>query len=112
MVVDFTLVLWPYYVAVTAIYGTVTYLTDSILPAVVLHTVGNLYSNFDLWLHGQAEWQASAATTSVWQTGVDASFVRSLVALLIVATATLAAYAKLGRTTPRRPAPPRLSRDG
>jgi hypothetical protein len=32
---DFTLILWPYYVAVTAIYGTVTYLTESILPAVV-----------------------------------------------------------------------------
>src|SRR5204862_3538762 len=42
---DFTLILWPYYVAVAAIYGTVTYLTNSIRPAVVLHTAGNLYSN-------------------------------------------------------------------
>jgi membrane protease YdiL (CAAX protease family) len=42
---DFTPVLWPYYVAVAAIYGTVSYLTDSILPAVVLHTGGNVYSN-------------------------------------------------------------------
>ena len=39
---DFTPILWPYYVAVAAIYGTVTYLTRSILPAVVLHTSGNL----------------------------------------------------------------------
>lgn len=33
--------------AVAAIYGTVTYLTNSILPAVVLHTGGNIYSNID-----------------------------------------------------------------
>ena len=33
--VDFTPILWPYYVAVAAIYGTVTYLTSSILPAIV-----------------------------------------------------------------------------
>jgi membrane protease YdiL (CAAX protease family) len=64
---DFTLVLWPYYVAVAAIYGTVTYLTNSILPAVVLHTMGNLYSNTDLWLHGNAEWQASSGPTAlIW----------------------------------------------
>ncbi|MDP9097602.1 MAG: CPBP family intramembrane metalloprotease [Verrucomicrobiota bacterium] len=52
---DFTLILWPYYVAVAAIYGVVNYLTKSILPALVLHTCGNLYSNIDLWLHGQAD---------------------------------------------------------
>src|SRR5687767_15536912 len=40
---DFTLILWPYYVAVAAIYGTVTSITGSILPAVVLHTAGNIY---------------------------------------------------------------------
>ena len=57
---DFTPILWPYYVAVAAIYGTVTFLVDSIRPAIVLHSVGNLYSNFDLWWNGQAEWQRSA----------------------------------------------------
>ena len=61
--------------AVAAIYGTVTYLTRSILPAVVLHTSGNLYSNIDLWLHGQAEWQAASGPAAlVWTTGTDASF--------------------------------------
>jgi len=57
---DFTFILWPYYVTVAAIYGTVTHLTGSILPAIVLHTGGNIYSNMDLWLHGNAEWQAAA----------------------------------------------------
>ncbi|MFT3827673.1 MAG: type II CAAX endopeptidase family protein [Chitinophagaceae bacterium] len=72
---DFTLILWPYYVAVAAIYGTVTYLTNSILPAIVLHTAGNLYSNLDLWLHGQAEWQAGTKPEQlIWQSGIDSSF--------------------------------------
>jgi membrane protease YdiL (CAAX protease family) len=55
---DFTWVLWPYYLAVSALYGATTYLTRSILPAIVLHTAGNLYSNADLLLHGRAEWQS------------------------------------------------------
>jgi membrane protease YdiL (CAAX protease family) len=95
---DFTLILWPYYVAVAAIYGIVTRLTKSILPAVVLHTGGNLYSNIDLWLHGQAEWQASSGSTVlIWKTGADASFWRSSLALLIVLAATIWAYFKLER---------------
>jgi membrane protease YdiL (CAAX protease family) len=95
---DFTLMLWPYYVAVAALYGTVTYLTNSILPAVVLHTIGNLYSNIDLWLHGQAEWQASPGPAPlIWKTGVDSSFWIASVALLLVAAATVGAFVMLAR---------------
>jgi membrane protease YdiL (CAAX protease family) len=102
---DFTLILWPYYVAVTAIYGTVTYLTESILPAIVLHTSGNIYSNIDLWLHGQAEWQASSgATELIWKTGADASFWMSLVALFIVGTAMVWAFFTLARAARKSPA--------
>lgn len=101
---DFTLILWPYYLAVAAIYGTVTYLTNSILPAVVLHTGGNIYSNIDLWLHGQAEWQASSGTTAlIWKTGADASFWMSSIALMIVAAAMVWAYFKLARAARRWP---------
>jgi membrane protease YdiL (CAAX protease family) len=89
---DFTLTLWPYYIAVSAIYGTVTYLTNSILPAIVLHTCGNLYSNFDLWMHGKAEWQASSGATLIWKTGVDTSFWHLSLAFLLVAAAMLWAY--------------------
>jgi membrane protease YdiL (CAAX protease family) len=95
---DFTLILWPYYVAVAAIYGTVTHLTKSILPAVVLHTAGNLYSNLDLWIHGQAEWQApSTSTALIWQTGVDPAFWTASAGLAIVAAATVYAYFRLAR---------------
>ena len=95
---DFALILWPYYVAVAAIYGTVTYLTQSILPAIVLHTAGNLYSNLDLWLHGQAEWQAAPASSDlIWQTGVDASFWALAGWLAIIVVATGSAYFRLAR---------------
>jgi membrane protease YdiL (CAAX protease family) len=93
---DFTLILWPYYVAVAAIYGMVTYLSGSILPAVALHTIGNLYSNSDLWLHGQSEWQAPADPSRlIWSTGADASFWISSAALLVATAATVWAYVKL-----------------
>jgi hypothetical protein len=94
--------LWPYYVAVAALYGLVTSLTNSILPAVVLHTAGNLYSNFDLWLHRQAEWQASAAAPAlVWKTGADASFRGIFIALLAVAAAMAWAFVRLARASRR-----------
>jgi len=90
----------PYYVAVAVIYGLVTYLTGSIWPAVVLHTGGNVYSNLDLLLHGQAEWQASSiAAELVWVTGVDPAFVRLALAFLIVTAAALWAYVKLAGAT-------------
>ena len=102
---DFTLVLWPYYLAVTAIYGTVTRLTNSILPAIVLHTAGNIYSNMDLWLHGHAEWQAPAGSTAlVWQTGVDASLWFSFIAFLVAVAAMLAGYTRLARVSRVTPA--------
>jgi len=93
---DFTFILWPYYVAVAAIYGTVTSITGSILPAVVLHTSGNIYSNFDLWRHGQAEWQAaSGPATLIWQSGADTSFWISSVTLFVVGMAMVFAFVRL-----------------
>lgn len=94
---DFQLVLWPYYVAVAAIYGTVTSLTNSILPAIVLHTGGNLYSNLDLWLHGKAEWQARQGTGLIWTTGADSAFWVMTAEFLAVTAAMLWTFSKLAR---------------
>lgn len=103
---DFTLILWPYYVTVAAIYGSVTYVTDSVWPAVVLHTAGNTYSNIDLLLHGRAEWQSSSGTSElVWTTGIDRTFLRAAVALLLIAVGMAWAYAKLKRAA-RESLPP------
>ena len=95
---DFTPVLWPYYLAVAAIYGTTAYLANSILPAVVLHTSGNVYSNLDLWIHGKAEWQAPAGDRLlVWKTGLDSAFWNEAFGLAVVAAAMLLAYWALAR---------------
>ena len=97
---DFTPVLWPYYVAVAAIYGTVTHITGSILPAIVLHTAGNLYSNFDLYLHGQAEWQAPASqAASIAKTDSDLSLWLPAAGLVGAAGLTALAYSALRNTT-------------
>ena len=96
---DFTPVLWPYYVAVAAIYGTVTYLTNSILPAIVLHTAGNTYSNLDLWLHGRSDWQSGGGAGLLATTGLDAAFWQTAIALVVVLAATHAAYRKLALTS-------------
>ncbi|MEO8452003.1 MAG: CPBP family intramembrane glutamic endopeptidase [Gemmatimonadota bacterium] len=102
---DFTPVLWPYYVAVAAIYGGVTFLTNSLLPAIVLHTSGNLYSNLDLWLGGHAEWQAASSPAElIWTTGTDRSFWTLVIALVIAAAGTARAYSMLARIAGRIPA--------
>ncbi len=93
---DFTPILWPYYVAVAAIYGTITHRANSILPAIVLHTTGNVYSNFRLWLTGRAEWQTSPGPAPlVWDTGPDASFWLAVLAMLVAAAATASALTRI-----------------
>jgi membrane protease YdiL (CAAX protease family) len=89
---DFTPILWPYYVAVAALYGLVTSRTNSILPAMVLHTFGNMYSNLDLWLHGKTEWQAASGTAwHVWDSGAWIT----LAALIATALATYLSFLRL-----------------
>ena len=101
---DYTLVLWPYYVAVAGIYGMVTWLTNSILPAMVLHTIGNMYSNTYLMVYGRAEWQAPAGQAQlIWTTGVDSSFWYSILALVVSAIATVWAYVRLARVAKGSP---------
>jgi membrane protease YdiL (CAAX protease family) len=102
---DFTWILWPYYVAVVALFGAITSRTGSILPAVVLHTAGNLYSNLDLWRHGRAEWQAaSGAAGLIWKTGPNSAFWTAGGALLVATAALGLALVGLVRATRRSPA--------
>jgi hypothetical protein len=76
----------------------------SCLPAVVLHTGGNIYSNITLWLTGQAEWQASSGPAAlIWSTGADASFWIAGSACLIVSAAMVWAFFQLARAARPRP---------
>ncbi len=93
---EVTLILLPYYLAVAAIYGALAYLTNSILPSMVLHAGGNVLGYMDLLARGRAEWQASSGPKPlIWQTGADASFWISCAAVLIVGSATVWAYNRL-----------------
>ncbi|MBI1802829.1 MAG: CPBP family intramembrane metalloprotease [Ignavibacteriae bacterium] len=90
------LILMPYYLAVAAVYGALAYLTNSILPSMVLHAGGNVLGGIDLFARGQAEWQApSSPSPLIWETGADASFQISCVLVLLVGAAAVWAYAAL-----------------
>jgi membrane protease YdiL (CAAX protease family) len=96
------LIMLPYYIAVAAVYGGLTWAANSILPALVLHSGGDVWSLGRLWLTGRPEWQLSPAPASlVWETGVDAGFLLSAAALVVLGGLTWWAYVgvhSLGRT--------------
>jgi hypothetical protein len=93
---EVSLILLPYYLAVATVYGALAYLTNSILPSLVLHAGGNVLSAFDLFARGRSEWQASPTPKPlIWDSGPDGSFWLSLGATLIVGTAAAWAYAAL-----------------
>ena len=83
-----TLTMLPYYLAVAAVYSGVTWAGDSILPAVVLHAGGDVWSLTRLWATGRPEWQVAVPRPLVWQTGLDASIVGSLLALVVLSAVT------------------------
>src|SRR4026209_414974 len=73
----------PYYIAVSAVYGGLTWATNSILPALVLHVGGDVWSLTRLGLTGRPEWQMSSTPPPlVWETGIDATFVTTLTVLI------------------------------
>jgi hypothetical protein len=62
------LAMFPFYVAVSAVYGGLAYATNSILPGLVLHAGGDVFSLTRLWMTGLPEWRISAATPSlIWE---------------------------------------------
>lgn len=83
----------PYYVVVSAVYGGLTWAADSILPAVVLHCIGDIVVLTRWWATGIPEWQVSAVPQPlIWERGVDSSFVLAAVLSLVLVTATAFAY--------------------
>ncbi len=91
---EVTLVLMPYYVAVAAVYGGLAYITNSILPSLVLHAGGNMFVFLGQFGAGRSEWQATAAPL-VWETGPDATFVVTVAAAIVLGAAVFWAYTGL-----------------
>ena len=94
----------PYYIGVSAVYGGLTWASNSILPALALHVGGDVWSLTRLWATGRPEWQLSATPPAlVWTTGITAAFlsaVGSLVALAAV-TAVLCRWLRRAVESPR-----------
>jgi membrane protease YdiL (CAAX protease family) len=84
------LVMLPYYIAVSAIYGGLTWAADSILPALVLHSIGDVAVLTRWWRTGLPEWQLAAKPSAmVWDTGIDSSFVLAMLLAGALAAVTV-----------------------
>jgi membrane protease YdiL (CAAX protease family) len=91
-----TLALMPFYLGVAAVYGMMTYLTNSILPSMVLHAVGDVFVGLALLTGGQSEWQTSANPEPlIWEGGTDYSFWLFCVFFVITFIAAVWAYKSL-----------------
>jgi hypothetical protein len=93
-------VLWmlPYYVAVSAVYGGLTWAANSILPALVLHAAGDIVVLIRWWLTGRPEWQIGPKPPPlVWESGIDAHFVSTAGASMVLVAATVGAYLAVRR---------------
>lgn len=82
------LLMLPYYVAVAAVYGGLTWATDSILPALVLHSAGDVVVLTRWWATGLPEWQLTRGQAQ------GSSFTTALV-LVALSLATVLAYRRL-----------------
>lgn len=90
---ELTIAMIPHYMVVAAVYGSLAWLTNSIYPGMVLRVGGNLFSALGLLASGGLN---SGMTTPrkplVWETGVDAAFLLSIGAVILVGLFTILAY--------------------
>lgn len=82
------LLMLPYYVAVAAVYGGLTWATDSILPALVLHSAGDAVVLVRWWATGLPEWQLSRGAP-------PGPLLATAIALGLFSVMTVLAYRKL-----------------
>ena len=93
-------VLWmlPYYLAVSAVYGALTWAANSILPALVLHVGGDIVVLTRWWLTGRPEWQIGPTLRPlVWESGADVHFVLSVLFSTVLVLATAVGYVAVRR---------------
>ena len=86
----------PYYLAVVSVYGRLAYATNSILPGIVLHAGGDVFSLTRFWATGQPEWQLSAEPPAlIWESGADAAFWGYIGAFVLLGAGAVWAYSAL-----------------
>lgn len=85
--------LLPFYLAVAAVYGLLAAATNSTYPGIVLHAGGNLFSAFGFFFQGRSEWELTASPPpTIWQGGLDPSFLANVAGLIVVGGAAALAY--------------------
>lgn len=90
---EVSLILIPYYLVVSAVYGMLAYFTNSIVPSLVLHAGGNIFSSLGLFMTGNTETQTLARPVPlIWETGTDLKFWLTCGAALIIGAFTVWAY--------------------
>lgn len=95
---DSVLVMLPYYIAVAAVYGGLTWAANSILPSLVLHVGGDIWSLGRLWMTGRPEWQLSSSPPAlIRETGVDGGFLVAIASLAMLTGLTVAGYRAVRR---------------
>jgi len=94
-----TLRMMPYYMSVATIYGAIAYLTNSILPTMVLHSGGNILGSLDLFPSGQSVGQVSRTPAPlIWESGADTRFWVTSIAAAGLTIAAIGAYTILAKT--------------
>ena len=92
------IVLLPFYLAVAAVYGLLAAATNSTFPGMVLHAGGNLLSAFSFFFQGRSSWELTASPPpTIWQVGLDTSFLANVAALIVMAGTAALAYRGLFR---------------
>ena len=84
----------PYYLAISVIYGLLTYRTGSILPALVIHSGGDALEYLVVW-----RWGLPHPAPLVWQSGPDVALWRDLGLGLALSIAAAWVYLSLTRAT-------------
>ena len=90
----------PFYMFVSAVYGMMAWCTNSIVPGIILHAGGDVFTFTRLWATGQGEWQLTAAAPKlIWETGPDGAFWGALAAFIALGAAATWMFATLAKGT-------------
>lgn len=82
----------PFHLAVAAVYGLLAAGTDATYPGIVPHAGGNLFSAFGFFVQGRSEWALTPSPPpTIWEGGVDASFLATVGGFVVVGGAAAVA---------------------
>jgi uncharacterized protein len=90
---EMTLALMPFYMLVAVNYGVMAWLTNSVVPGIILHAGGNIFNAMLLLGAGRSEWRVGGEGKSlVWEAGADLTFWISLIGFFVMTTISVWAF--------------------